>query len=615
MKTAILLFVAVVVALFVISFDYVSAAAFNGVDFNTINADTAFNLTSNVTAWGTDLTGGELVCAGTINITATASGLYENLSNKIVPCPTYGCGPRPAGIATLEPFPLFIVSAANYNGNVAAYYNSPFYLTAQAPNPLAPYVGIGQYYHIDSNPDTGAKVYVPVGAPAAFSHGMFCYGSFDLFVNGVAQTSVPLNATMGITNYVLSSGGALVYANATVSNCSFFIRTSETDGPTKDSAYPTLYFPRMIGSSLNFTVTNGPNISAIMPLGSYLVAPSSPVTLIIPIQNTGEMNATFVNITMTDGFNVTGFSPSGIMAGQALNLTINTISPATISALSPNITITYTSNTTAIGTCGNGTQTNVSIGTIIIGDTIPPVTIATANNSDGSNYGFGPATTFLPPPVNVTLRCTDVGFGCNTTFYCMASGVCTPTTVYNQSYSFTNYGSFKTCFYSNDLAGNTEVTQCRDIIIEEPTSLSVHVTATPSGILKDTDGSLHPAQNVNINASVRRDDFSRKIYIPPQSKNISIYRVSPTNSGEPRILVKRYEENDPQVHWANVYEGGNLTLVYTVNPLSIDVSSSSVYPAAVYQVAVTMYDPLLRQAATPASTYFVIYELGCADKG
>ncbi|VVB73348.1 Uncharacterised protein [uncultured archaeon] len=367
-KTALMLLAAVVVALLFIYPGFVTsvtAAAFNGVSFSTINADTSFNLSVNVTAWNTTLSGGELVCAGPVNITATASGSYENLSNTIVPCPTYGCGPRPVTVVTPEPFPLSIVSSADYSSNVSTYYNTAFYGSYQAPNPLAPYNSTGQYYRIT------AGAYDPVGAPAAFSHGMFCRGSFDLFVNNVSQISVPLNATMGITNYALSSGGALVYTNATVLGCSFFIRTNETDGPTKDSAYTTAYFPRMVGTSLNFTVTNGPNFSITGAPGAFLAAPGSPVSISLPIQNTGEMNATITSIAIDSGFTVTSFSPSDINAGQATTLTILATAPAGLGTYTPTITLTYVSNTTALGTCGNGTQAlgvlgNVTNGTIII---------------------------------------------------------------------------------------------------------------------------------------------------------------------------------------------------------------------------------------------------------
>jgi len=343
----------------------VAAAAFNGVSFSAMNADTAFNLTMNATAWNTALAGGELVCAGPINITATASGYYENLSNKIVPCPTYGCGPRPVTAVNPEPFPLFILNAADYNSNISTYYNTAFYVSYQVPNPLAPYNATGQYYRIT------AGAYDPVGIPAAFSHGMFCYGLFQLFMNNVSQISVPLNTTMGITNYALASGGAQAYTNATVSGCSFFIRTNETDGPTKDSAYTTSYFPRMVGNSLNFTVTNGPNFSVTSAPGAFSAAPNGPVTISIPLQNDGEMNATITNVTMDSGFTVTGFSPSDINAGQATTLVITATAPGGLGTYTPTVTLAYVSNTTAIGTCGNGTQAlaipgNVAGGTIII---------------------------------------------------------------------------------------------------------------------------------------------------------------------------------------------------------------------------------------------------------
>jgi hypothetical protein len=344
----------------------VAAATFNGVSFSAINADAAFNVTLNATAWNTNITGGELVCAGPINITATASGYYENLSNKIVPCPTYGCGPRPVTVVNPEPFPLFIINSADYSSNVSTYYNTAFYVAYQVPNPLAPYNSTGQYYRIT------AGAYDPVGVPAAFSHGMFCYGLFQLFMNGASQISVPLNGTMGITNFMLSSGGAQVHTNATVSGCSFFIRTNETDGPTKDSVYTTSYFPRLVGNSLNFTVTNGPNFTVTSAPSAFLAVPGGTVSISIPMQNTGEMNATITNVTMDSGFAVTGFSPSDINAGQATTFVITATVPGALGTYTPTITLTYVSNTSAIGPCGNGTQIlsipgNVSTnGTIII---------------------------------------------------------------------------------------------------------------------------------------------------------------------------------------------------------------------------------------------------------
>jgi hypothetical protein len=482
-----------------------------------------------------------------------------------------------------------------------------------------------------------AKYFYTPGNPAGGMGGLarasvYCRGTLDVREDSTTVSGGSRDMSGAITDVYytpMTVGAHLLRTDLDIADCSMFVSSYEIiDNDVYQCIYPNtgaLTNKNVAGDPIPLNIVSGPVFTA-GSVGNVLVPPSTTFTITVPLNNIGDTNATITSVGLTSGstvITVNSFSPTVINVSQPANFVINATAPAAIGNYSVQMSIAYTSSLVALGNCANNTQTGISLNTtIVVGDNTPPVTTITGIQSDGSGYQFN-TTAFLPPPLNLTLSCNDgTGFGCNTTYYCIAessSGACsnnpsTINTIYTQQYNVTKYGTYTTCFYSNDLAGNNETPKCETIIIEEPKALSVHVTATPSGILKDENG-LHPTNNVSINVSITRNNFlPLKVYKEPQFKNITIYRLNATNPDD-RTLMNKSEENS--VDWNPIPDPNDdsiLAQVTLATPLSIDVSPSKYIPA-VYQVEATMYDPLMGKNIVPASTYFVIYRLDCADKG
>jgi hypothetical protein len=118
-------------------------------------------------------------------------------------------------------------------------------------------------------------------------------------------------------------------------------------------------------------------------------------------------------------------------------------------------------------------------------DTTPPVTTA---NPPGGTYGSAQ---------NVTLNCTDDDSGCNETFYGLVAvnSSCTASTPYTGAIAIN--ASADLCFYSTDVAGNTESPQNL-----ETYTIQVQADTTPPTTTANPSGGIYDsAQSVTLNCT------------------------------------------------------------------------------------------------------------------
>ena len=324
------------------------------VRFNMSPANFTVVLASN----GTAVTNGTLVCLG-VPLNLSASN-YSNFtpSNTVLECAFATCNLDSALVPSAFPQPVAWMSPPDFASNITFYSNRASWCRdygglPQPANPLAPYAISATYRTALSVQGTGGA-YI----------GLFCHGNLS-FMDGSTVIGSTFNST--------TVGARNLTANLSTTECAVLLRSYDgVFNNVLDCIYSNAAMNnRGVTESMTIIHTNGPNFSVTSAPGSFLAAPGGSITINIPLQNTGEMNATITNITMDSGFTVTAFSPSAINAGQATTLVITATAPGGLGTYTPTVTLTYVSNTIAIGACGNGTQAltipgNVTGGTIII---------------------------------------------------------------------------------------------------------------------------------------------------------------------------------------------------------------------------------------------------------
>ncbi|MEM3369871.1 MAG: hypothetical protein QXE90_03425 [Candidatus Micrarchaeia archaeon] len=375
--------------LLLIIFSFSFSITFVGIQQSRIDSDIFVDLGLNVSTSGIELINGTAVCSGlTLDVSTYMNGNYSNLQNIMVPCPTFGCGPRPSVGNDIQPFSILIVNKTDYLNNVSYYYNTQYYQYGTGPNPFATFNSTGTYY----NPGQ------PKG-DASFKHGMFCYGNFSIIDNGVVLNSFQLNSS--ITHSLIPPLSKNLSFITILQNCSIFVRTWETDGPMKDSTYTSNTFSP-IKKEITFAIYNGPNL-IITPIQSdYTVTPGGTVTFRFKLNNSGDMNATISNLSISNGFTVNSFSPSTINAGQIIDFIVTATAPNALpgTIVSPTISFDFNSTIPVVGTCGSSSISSFNVGSVLIGD-INPIDVRVYITPSGF---FNEGSTFIPSKMNVTAR-------------------------------------------------------------------------------------------------------------------------------------------------------------------------------------------------------------------
>jgi len=325
---------------------------------NLYGSDVTINATPSISAnaSNTSLSNGTLICSGIPIDFALANTSDFSLANTNVECP-FSCDFRDTvSPLSLFPAPIAFMNYSDYSANITPYLAKTsmclFYDTAQPANPLGPYTSSAGFY-------IGGTFY----GSGRINTGLFCWWNSTITANG----------TVVVSGFIPSAvGPLLINYSIYVGNCSAFIRAYETDGATKDCIYkaPNSLFTSPFSDTLNLVITNGPNFTITGPIDPFIAAPGASVNISLPVKNVGEMNGTITNVTMDSGFTVTAFSPSQIDAGQSTTLLITVTVPG-LGTYNPTVTLTYTSNTPVIGTCGNGTQNLSALGNV----TGPPIII------------------------------------------------------------------------------------------------------------------------------------------------------------------------------------------------------------------------------------------------
>ena len=335
---------------------------FTGLEQSRIDADVVQNLTLNVTSSGIQLSDGDLLCSGLpISVNSMFDANYTALTNEMVPCPTFGCGPRPSVPNDAQPFPIALINQTFFSNNVSYYYGTQYYAAGMGSSPFALFNWTGTYY---TPPPGGSK-----SPDASFMHRMFCYGTVSVYGDSVLLNSFNLNSSL---SYAFTpSGMSSVLIGSSFSDCAMFVRTWETDGPTKDSAF-TSSFPAAT-QQVGISIVDGPSFSVTSPPGTYAVTPGGTIAFTFTLNNTGDMDASITGVTLTGGFAVTSFSPSTILAGQSVSFSVVATAPAVApgTIVSPTATISFSSVSPVIGSCGTGSQSGIAIGSVVVGEVDP----------------------------------------------------------------------------------------------------------------------------------------------------------------------------------------------------------------------------------------------------
>ena len=335
---------------------------FTGLEQSRVDADLVQNLTLNITSSGTQLSDGDLLCSGLpITINTTFDANYTALANEMVPCPTFGCGPRPSVANDAQPFPIALINQTFFSSNVSYYYGTQYYASGIGSSPFSLFNWTGTYY---TPPPGGIKT-----PDASFMHRMFCYGSILVYENSSVILSSNLNSSL---LYAFTpSGIGNVFVRSSFSDCAMFVRTWETDGPAKDSVFTSSF--SAIAQQANISIVDGPSFSVTSPPGSYDVTPNGTVTFTFTLNNAGDMDASITGVALTGGFSVSSYSPSTVLAGQSVSFSIVAtapdVTPGTI--VSPIATVSYSSTSAVVGACGTGSAGGIAIGTVLIGEVDP----------------------------------------------------------------------------------------------------------------------------------------------------------------------------------------------------------------------------------------------------
>ena len=379
------------------------SAVFTGISQSKLNADLFSELAINMSNSTVTINNGDNVCSGMpIEINASFSGNYSNLNNIYVPCPTFGCGPRPSVPSSSFPFLITLVNSTQFQNNVTYYYNTQFYSSSPPPNSLAIYNYTGTYY----NPPESGDQNPYKSPPASFLHNVFCYGNFSIYQDDTLFQSYSLNYSLSTS---FTPTGKNIRVNSSLISCAAFVRTWETDGPTKDSVYNTSASSVQTSKSMTINIVSGPSLS-FTPLSQDPAVPGQSYTMVVNVTNNGDLNATInqVNISYSGGqIPVNDFSPSSVLAGQTVQLRINVTIPSSITpgtVIYPNVSISYNSSTPVVGECGGSRSVTVSISTngIVVGN-VKPITL-TARSSPSSILKEGSYYSSNKIITNITIR-------------------------------------------------------------------------------------------------------------------------------------------------------------------------------------------------------------------
>ena len=384
---------------------------FTGIEQSKLGADLFTEITLTMSNTTVIINDGDNVCLGMpIEINTSFSGNYSNLNNAYVPCPTFGCGPRPNVPSSSYPFLITLVTPTEFQNNVTYYYGTQFYSSNPPFNIFAIYNSTGTYY----NPPESGDPNPYKSPPASFLHNIFCYGNFSIYQDDALFQSFSLNSSLSVS---LIPTGKKIKVNSSLISCAAFVRTWEIDGPTKDSAYTTSPSSVQIHKSMSVNIVSGPNL-LITPLSQDPAVPGQPTTFRVNITNQGDLNATItqVNVTYSGGqIQVNGFSPSSVAAGETIQLSINVTIPSSITpgtVIYPNITVYYNSSTPVVGDCGGTTSATGQISTqgIIVGN-IKPIRLS-VRSSPSSIFKEGTYLSSNKIVTNITIRRDEpIGYG------------------------------------------------------------------------------------------------------------------------------------------------------------------------------------------------------------
>lgn len=382
-----------------------------------ISFNTDILILLNASISGTDLPSNSIICSDTISFNTSVSSNFTLVSANL-PCPTSECIFYPSNQFTLstQPFQILWFNSTNYYNTISSYCNPSYggrplcyiyYSTSASAgiNPLAPYIFRSAYY----------KSLKRITDNAAANGSLFCTADIKFYDNGniIHSEDLTSNPTYSFAPH---TGDHLFMAHLVINNCSFLSRTYEqpqsqfygTISPVLDVLYfnrnnPTLTYSYVIPSNnIMLKIINGPNLTLTPIQSEYTVTPGGSVTFSFKLNNTGDMNATISNVSISNGFTVTSFSPSTINAGQAVDFTVTATAPMTQpgTTVSPTISFDFNSTVPVVGTCGSASVASVNVGNVLIGD-INPISVRVYTAPSGF---FNEGTTFIPSKMNVTAR-------------------------------------------------------------------------------------------------------------------------------------------------------------------------------------------------------------------
>ncbi len=314
------------------------------------------NMSPNFTAVsnGVTLADNDYLCIN-LPITITANNISSfSPVNSVVEC-AFNCSTYSSPESA---FPQLIqwMDQASFSANKTFYslYASEcrLYRFVQPANPLAPYNFTSTYRTMTKS------------VSGISSQGVYCYGNLTAWDG---STEIPFVYTPSVT------GTRLLSVNLSTTECALMARSFETNGAMQDCWYHNTNTNNMsVIESLSINYVSGPAFSA-SGSSSYNVVPGGSITFTFTLNNTGDMDASITGVTLTEGFAVTSYSPSTVLAGQSVAFSVVATAPAVApgTVVSPTATISYSSVSPVIGSCGTGSQSGIAIGTVVVGEVDP----------------------------------------------------------------------------------------------------------------------------------------------------------------------------------------------------------------------------------------------------
>lgn len=580
---------------------------------NSYNLATQLNLLPalSATALGNTLSNGSLVCSGIPLVLAESNASTFTPTSASVECP-YNCQIDTSSPLSIFPQSLAWLSSTDFSSN-QTFYSTKLswcrsYYQVQPANPLTPYVMNAAYTTLVSSSGNGRA-----------DVGVLCEGNLS-FIDGSTQIGSPYTPA--------SIGSHLISANLTTDQCAAVARSYETNGAMLDCWYSSTATNNMSAlDSLNVTITNGPNFTIISNVSPFIVAPGGSFNISLPINNVAAMNGTITNVTIDQGFNITNFNPITIDAGQTgyLNLTIT--APNGSGNYTPNLNLTYTSDTFAVGSCGSGNEI-LSISGIV---SCPTTTLVSTCSPNTFTVAAGSSITVGIPiqntgAFNATITSVIIDQGLAVTGFSLVEvdagqavdlelNISVPYTI--TKYVPTNTTITISYVSNTTLSGcgnivNTLSASCLTFNIIPPSPISPVIFANPSGILEE--GGPHPiwypSSQVMLTANITRGPMP---LLASTISNITVYMLDST--GKQLVRIVKFcsqpggdETCMPLYVTSNYTIGGALNYESISQPLGISLLAPSVY-----SVVLSTYDPL-RQETMQSGAFFVIYELTCSEK-